>query len=84
MRRRAETSAELARHAAAATGRPGLARAADHAFPHAMHVTTLATAGVALLGALTLLVTFRRSTPAAPAAPPAPAAVPERAGTGAG
>jgi MFS family permease len=76
VRRQAETSAELARHAAAATGRPGLASAADHAWLHAMHVTTLATAAVALLGAVTLLVTFRRS---APATPPAPAAVPERA-----
>ncbi|MFL6072903.1 MAG: MFS transporter [Mycobacteriales bacterium] len=79
VRRQAETSAELARHAAAATGRPDLSTAADRAFLHAMHVTTLTTAGVALLGAIILLATFRRATPATPAAPTAPATVPERA-----
>lgn len=59
VRRQAQTSAELARHAAAATHRPGLAAAADRSFIHAMHVTTLCTMSFALVGALVVFVAFR-------------------------
>ncbi|WP_208630144.1 MFS transporter [Amycolatopsis kentuckyensis] len=54
----ARISAEQARHAAGATGRPGLAQAADDAFVHAMHVGAVWIAVVALLGAVVLLVTL--------------------------
>ncbi|MFD7837534.1 MFS transporter [Streptomyces sp. NPDC059761] len=55
----ARVSAELARHVAAATHDLRLARAADAAFIHAMHVGALWTAGFALIGVVVLLVGFR-------------------------
>jgi EmrB/QacA subfamily drug resistance transporter len=54
----ARVSAEQARHVAAAAGRPALARAADDAFIHAMHVGAVWIAGFALLGAVVLLITL--------------------------
>lgn len=69
VRVQARVSAELARHVAAATHDAGLARAADAAFFHAMHVGALWTAGFALAGAVVLAVGFRpdrrRPAPAA-------------------
>ncbi|WP_406180121.1 MFS transporter [Streptomyces sp. NBC_01006] len=68
----ARVSAELARHIAAATHNPRLARAADAAFIHAMHVGALWTAGFALIGVVVLLVGFRparRPDPAEEARP---------------
>ncbi|MEV6769035.1 MFS transporter [Nocardia sp. NPDC051030] len=56
---RMRTSAELARHAAAAINRPDLARAADDAFIHAMHVGTVWTMLIALSGAAVLAITMR-------------------------
>lgn len=54
----ARVSAEQARHVAAAAHRPTLGQAADHAFIHAMHVGAGWIAGIALLGALVLLITL--------------------------
>ncbi|MFF4648130.1 MFS transporter [Streptomyces sp. NPDC001389] len=68
VRLRARVSAELARHVAAATGDSGLARAADTAFFHAMHVGALWTAGFALAGAAVLAVGFRPERLTEPAA----------------
>ncbi|WP_030296139.1 hypothetical protein [Streptomyces katrae] len=55
---------------AAATHDPSLAKAADAAFIHAMHVGALWTAGFALIGAVVLVLGFR---PARRTPPPAPA-----------
>ncbi|MFC9294014.1 MFS transporter [Streptomyces sp. NPDC057011] len=88
----ARVSAELARHAAAATHDTGLAGAADAAFFHAMHVGALWTAGFALIGAAVLVVGFRPDrrtksgipTPATDPAPtrtPLPAAAPRQGRT---
>jgi EmrB/QacA subfamily drug resistance transporter len=65
VRSQARVSAEFARHAAAATSDPGLAAAADRAFVHALHVTTVWTMAAALLGALVLAVVLRPSRPQA-------------------
>lgn len=67
VRLRARVSAELARHVAAATDDAGLARAADAAFFHAMHVGALWTAGFALAGATVLAIGFRPERHAGPA-----------------
>ncbi|WP_084264369.1 MFS transporter [Actinomadura macra] len=72
VRDQARISAEQARHAAAAAHRPGLAEAADRAFMHAMHVTSLWTMVIALAGAVVLAVALR------PAGAPEPVAAPER------
>ncbi|WP_282796894.1 MFS transporter [Streptomyces sp. CC224B] len=56
VREQARVSAEQARHVAAATHRPALARAADDAFIHAMHVGAGWIAVIALLGAAVLLI----------------------------
>jgi EmrB/QacA subfamily drug resistance transporter len=72
VREQAQVSAELARHVAEATGDPALAAAADRAFMHAMHVTTVWTMAVALLGAMVLAVTLRPARVIAPAAEPVP------------
>jgi EmrB/QacA subfamily drug resistance transporter len=66
VRQQARISAEVTRHVARAGHRPGLAAAADRAFIHAMHVACMWTMGIALLGSLTLLITFRPERPAAP------------------
>lgn len=58
VRDQARVSAEQARHAAAAAHRPALARAADDAFIHALHVGAGWIAVVALLGAVVLLMTL--------------------------
>ncbi len=79
-RRQASVSAELARHVAATAGRPDVAAAADRAFLHAMHVTTLTTAAVALLGAVTLAVAFRPTRVRAPLEDHLPAPVPSATG----
>ncbi|WP_067691323.1 MFS transporter [Nocardia jejuensis] len=73
---KARASAELARHAATATKNPDLARAADSAFMHAMHVGTVWTMLIALLAAGVLAITMR---PNAIAATPAATEVPEPA-----
>ncbi|HEV2634442.1 MAG TPA: MFS transporter [Actinocrinis sp.] len=44
---------------AAATGRPALARAADQAYLHAMHGTSIWTAALTLIGAAVVLTGFR-------------------------
>ncbi|GAA0934376.1 MFS transporter [Kribbella koreensis] len=56
----ARVSAEQARHLAAAIHQPALARAADDAFVHAMHVGAGWIAVIALVGAGVLLVSLRR------------------------
>ncbi|QXJ23383.1 MFS transporter [Actinomadura graeca] len=61
VRDQARISAEQARHAASAARRPDLAEAADRAFMHAMHVTSLWTMAIALGGALVLVAAFRPS-----------------------
>ncbi|GAA2998751.1 MFS transporter [Actinokineospora diospyrosa] len=58
VRDQAQISAEHARHAAAAIDQPALARAADDAFIHAMHVGAGWIALIALLGAVVLLITL--------------------------
>ncbi|MFF2196742.1 MFS transporter [Streptomyces sp. NPDC058157] len=58
VREQARASAEQARHVATAAGRPALARAADDAFVHALHVGAGWIAAVALLGAAVLLITL--------------------------
>lgn len=52
----ARVSAEQARHVATAAHRPALARAADDAFIHAMHVGAGWIAVIALLGSVVLLI----------------------------
>ncbi|MFD4832632.1 MFS transporter [Streptomyces uncialis] len=59
VRDQARVSAEQARHAAATTDRPALARAADDAFVHAMHVGAVWIMFVTLLGAIVLLISLR-------------------------
>jgi MFS family permease len=59
VRRQVRTSAELARHVAATEHRPDLAAAADRAFIHAMHVTSMWTMAIALAGAAILMIAFR-------------------------
>ncbi|MEL5953650.1 MFS transporter [Streptomyces sp. CLV115] len=59
VRDRARISAEQARHAAAAAHRPALARAADDAFVHAMHITAVCTMVIALIGAALLFAALR-------------------------
>ncbi|MCX5401209.1 MFS transporter [Streptomyces sp. NBC_00102] len=56
VRDQARVSAEQARHVATAVHRPALARAADDAFVHAMHVGAGWIAAIALLGAVVLLI----------------------------
>ncbi|GAA3575322.1 MFS transporter [Kribbella ginsengisoli] len=56
----ARVSAEQARHVAAAIHQPALARAADDAFVHAMHVGAGWIAVIAVVGAGVLLVSLRR------------------------
>ncbi|WP_320066040.1 MFS transporter [Micromonospora sp. RTGN7] len=58
VRDQARVSAEQARHIAAVSNRPDLARAADDAFIHAMHVGAGWIAAIALLGAVVLLITL--------------------------
>ncbi|WP_307826816.1 MFS transporter [Streptomyces pactum] len=58
VREQARVSAEQARHVAATTHRPALARAADDAFVHALHVAAGWVAAIALLGAVVLLITL--------------------------
>jgi hypothetical protein len=62
LREKVRSSADIARHVAVATHRPDLKAAANNAFIHAMHAATLWAMGAALLGALTLLITFRSTT----------------------
>ncbi|MEU6617792.1 hypothetical protein [Streptomyces parvus] len=62
VREQAAVSAEQARHIAATTHQPALARAADDAFIHAMHVGAGWTAAIALLGAVVLLITLPSAT----------------------
>ena len=71
----AHPSAEATRRIAALLGRPGLVDAANRAFVHAMHVTALCGAVIALLGAVVLVAAFRSR-----AAATAPTAVREPAG----
>lgn len=52
----ARVSAEQARHVATTAHRPSLAQAADDAFIHAMHVGAGLIAGIALVGAVVLLI----------------------------
>jgi MFS family permease len=66
----AKISAERARQLAAVTHRPDLAAAADHAFIHAMHITALWTAGIALAGAAVLAFALRPAPAEAPAPTP--------------
>ncbi|MEU9707112.1 MFS transporter [Streptomyces sp. NPDC047967] len=66
VREQAAVSAEQARHIAATTHQPALARAADDAFIHAMHVGAGWIAAIALLGAMVLLITLPPSTGRAP------------------
>lgn len=54
----ARVSAEQARHVAATIHQPSLARAADDAFIHAMHVGAGWITAVVLLGAVVLLITL--------------------------
>lgn len=56
----ASGSAEATRQVAAKLGRPELVAAADQGFLHAMHVTSVLGAAVAGLGAVVVLVAFRR------------------------
>jgi EmrB/QacA subfamily drug resistance transporter len=65
----AGSSAEATRHAAAAVSRPDLVSTADNVFIHAMHVTAVWGAVVALLGAVALVAAFRRRSSAEEAAP---------------
>ncbi|MEV8230412.1 MFS transporter [Streptomyces sp. NPDC079167] len=58
VRDQARVSAEQARHVATAVDRPTLSRAADDAFIHAMHVGAGWIAGIALVGAVVLLITL--------------------------
>lgn len=71
VREQARVSAEQARHAAGATARPALARAADEAFVHAMHVGAVWIMVIALAGAAVLLLALRppRKPPASTPAP---------------
>lgn len=72
-RDQAATSAELARHTAAALHRPDLAAAADDAFIHALHVGALWTMAFALTGAAVLAVALRpERVTAAPEPEPLP------------
>ncbi|KUN04581.1 multidrug MFS transporter [Streptomyces yokosukanensis] len=68
VREQAQVSAEQARHVAATIHQPSLARAADNAFIHAMHVGAGWIAAIALLGTAVLLVTLpaagKKKTPA--------------------
>ncbi|MBM7167670.1 MFS transporter [Streptomyces sp. G44] len=59
VRDRARVSAEQARHVATETHRPALARAADDAFVHAMHVGAVWVMLIALLGAAVLVIALR-------------------------
>jgi EmrB/QacA subfamily drug resistance transporter len=74
----AGTSAEATRHVAAAVGRPDLLSTADDVFVHAMHVTAVPGAVVALLGAVALVAAFRRRASVATSSEAAPVAVEER------
>lgn len=56
---RARVSAEQARHVATAIHRPTLARAADDAFIHAMHVGAAWIMLIALFGAAVLMIALR-------------------------
>jgi Na+/melibiose symporter-like transporter len=75
-RRRAASHSVEAAHAVSGTGAraEALVRAADDAFVHAMHVTSVVAAGVAVLGALVAMATMPgRPRPAAePEAAPEP------------
>ncbi|MBW5424069.1 MFS transporter [Streptomyces sp. BG9H] len=82
VREQARISAEQARHVATASHRPALARAADDAFLHAMHVGAVWMMGVALLGAAVLVFALRSS--GKPAGLPGEPPVPERTPAGAG
>lgn len=62
----ARPSAEATRHVARVLGRPDLVAAADHAFVHAMHLTALTAAAIALAGAGILIAAFRRQAPPTP------------------
>ncbi|MCT2590747.1 MFS transporter [Streptomyces sp. N2-109] len=55
----ARVSAEQARHAATSIDRPALARAADDAFIHAMHVGAVWIMLIALFGAAVLVIALR-------------------------
>lgn len=59
VRDQARISAEQARHAAGTTARPTLARAADEAFVHAMHVGAVWITLVTLAAAAVLLIALR-------------------------
>lgn len=63
VRDRARVSAEQARHTADAAGLPDLARAADDAFIHAMHVGAVWTMLIALAGAAVLAIALRSPRP---------------------
>ncbi|MEU2792559.1 MFS transporter [Streptomyces sp. NPDC007100] len=56
---RARISAEQARHVASEIDRPALARAADDAFIHAMHVGAVCIMLIALFGAAVLVLSLR-------------------------
>ncbi|MEV0126389.1 MFS transporter [Streptomyces sp. NPDC050703] len=73
VRDQARVSAEQARHAAAASHRPGLARAADDAFVHAMHVGAVWVMLVALVGAAVLAASLRSGGTAGSPRPAGPA-----------
>jgi EmrB/QacA subfamily drug resistance transporter len=77
----AHPSAEATRRVAALLGRPELAGAANRAFIHAMHVTALCGAAIALLGAIVLIAAFRSTAAPAPFAERAVAADREPAGS---
>ncbi|MGW5354618.1 MFS transporter [Streptomyces sp. NPDC004031] len=61
VREQARVSPEQARHVAAVAHRPDIARAADRAFVHALHVGAGWIAAVALLGAAVLLAALPRA-----------------------
>ncbi|MBT2383392.1 MFS transporter [Streptomyces sp. ISL-11] len=68
---RARVSAEQARHVATAIHRPALARAADDAFIHAMHVGAVWIMLIALFGAAVLVIALRPAgRPTGPAQEP--------------
>ncbi|WP_051084828.1 hypothetical protein [Kribbella catacumbae] len=61
----ASGSAEATRRTAAAVGQPALVDAANDSFIHSMHVAASTAAGLALIGAIVLILGFRaKETPA--------------------
>ncbi len=56
----ASDSAEATRRTAAVVGRPELVDAANDSFVHSMHIAATTAAGCALLGAVVVILAFRR------------------------